>query len=273
MDFLDRSEMQREVEREKERKRRLTRQVVSYVLATLLVIVGSLLYVVRKEKARAESNLVQAKKAVDESLSSAGREQAREAADLPQMEEFRKELLDKARIFYLGFVKQYPDSENLRAEAALAHSKLGDIDRLLENHEAAIAEYKQAIAQFKDLVQQHPRNPEYRRSLAYSHNWLGETMRLSLEQAEGPLPYTRADAEQEYNMALSLQQELHDQNPQNGDYQQELARTYYNRGILQYNGRLLDKAESDFREAMRLLEPLMAASASSRETGAVSPFR
>src|SRR6202171_783427 len=139
-------------------ERKGPRQIVSYVLAMLLVIVGSLLYVVRKQQDRAERNLALAKKAVDESLSSAGREQGREAADLPQMEEFRKELLDKARIFYLAFVTQYPLNESLRKEAALAHSKLGDIDRLVENHEAAIAEYKQAIAQFEDLARQHPRN-------------------------------------------------------------------------------------------------------------------
>ena len=271
MDFLNRSEAAREVGREKERKQKLTRQVVSYVLATLLLIVGTLLYVVRKEQNRAVNNLGFAKQAVDESLSSAGRDPAREAADLPQMEEFRKELLDKARVFYLGFVKQNPRSENLRNEAALAYSKLGDIDRLLENHEAAIAEYEGAIAQLKDLVQQHPRNLEYRRSLAYAHNWLGETMRQSLEQAEGPLSHTHADAEQEYNLALALQQGLLDQNPRDAGYQQELARTYYNRGILHYDGRLLDKAESDFRKAVQLLEPLAAASRPSHAGGPQNP--
>jgi tetratricopeptide (TPR) repeat protein len=271
MDFLDRSEAQRGAEREKERKRRLTRQVVSYVLATLLVIVGALLYVVLKEKSQAESNLALAKKAVDESLSSAGRVPAREAADMPQMEEFRKELLDKARTFYLAFAKQYPNSENLLYEAALAHSKLGDIERLVENHESAIADYKQAITQLYNIVQQHPRNLEYRRSLAYSHNWLGETMRVSLKRATGPLPYTHADAEQEYNMALSLQKELHDQNLQNDDYQQELARTYYNRGILQYDNQQSDKAETDFREAIQLLEPLTAVSAPSSTSEPQNP--
>ncbi|HXM96459.1 MAG TPA: hypothetical protein VOA64_19750 [Candidatus Dormibacteraeota bacterium] len=271
MDFLDRSEKERTAEREKERKRKLARQIVSYVLAMLLVIVGSLLYVVRKQQDRAERNLALAKKAVDESLSSAGREQGREAADLPQMEEFRKELLDKARIFYLAFVTQYPLNESLRKEAALAHSKLGDIDRLVENHEAAIAEYKQAIAQFEDLARQHPRNLEYRQFLAYSYNWLGETMRLWLEESEGPLPYTREDAEQEYNTALRLQRELHEQKPQNGDYQQELARTYYNRGILQSDYKVLDKAESDFREALRLLEPLAEGSSSLPTSASQNP--
>jgi len=261
MDFLDRSEAEREVGREKERKRKLARQVVSYVLATLLVIVGALLFAVLKEKKSAEDNLKLAQGAIDESLSSAGRDQAREASDLPQMEQFRRELLNKARIFYLALVGKNPRSEDLRKEAALANSKLGDIDRLLVNHDAAIAEYKRAIAQLNDLAELHPRNLEYRRALAYAHNWLGETMRLRLEQNEGPASWTRADAEQEYGQALNLQQELHDRNPGNADYQQELARTYYNRGILRYDGQRLDEAETDFRKAIQLLEPLATSAA------------
>lgn len=255
-EFLDRSEKQRQAEREKERRRKLTRQIVSYVLTTLLVIVLALLYQVRKQKTRAENNLMLAKNAVDQSLSSAGNEQAREAADSPQMEEFRKELLHKAKAFYLTFAKEEPRSEELRNESALASSRLADINRLLEMHDDAVEEYKEAISRFGSLAQQHLRKPEYRQRLAYCHNWLGETLRLWLEQAGGNLKYTSADAENEYNAALRLQQELHSEVPKNADYQQELARTYYNRGILRDYNKLLDKAEADFNEAIRLLEPL-----------------
>jgi tetratricopeptide (TPR) repeat protein len=60
----------------------------------------------------------------------------------------------------------------------------------------------------------------------------------------------------EYNTALRLQQDLHQASPQNADYTQALARTYYNRGILRYAVPDLAGTESDFREAVRLLEPL-----------------
>ena len=257
MDFLDRSEKQREAERQNERRRKLTRQIVSYVLATLLAIVLALLYQLHKQKNRAEYNLVLARDAVDQSLSSAGSEQAREAADSPQMEEFRKELLDKAKTFYLTFAKEEPRSEELLKDSALARVRLADINRLLEMHEDAVTEYKEAISQLTSLVQRHPKKLEYSQRLAYCHNWLGETLRLWLEQAEGTPRHTSSDAENEYNAALRLQQDLSNQAPKNPAYRQELARTYYNRGILKYDEKQFDRAESDFQQAAALLEPLV----------------
>jgi len=96
------------------------------------VVALSLAYAAWSEERRAEGNLQLARKAVDESLSSAGRQQSRETADLPEMEEFRKELLDKAGNFYALFTKQNSKNEGLRSEAAWAHSRLGDISRLLQ---------------------------------------------------------------------------------------------------------------------------------------------
>jgi tetratricopeptide (TPR) repeat protein len=84
---------------------------------------------------------------------------------------------------------------------------------------------------------------------------LGETLRIALEQSRSA-PFTRADAEKQYDEALRLQQQIHEQKPANSIYQQELARTYYNRGILRYDNGDLNNSESDFRQATRLLEPL-----------------
>ena len=99
MEFLDRSEKERdrlEAEREKERKKKLKHaQRIAAVLGSLLVVALGLAYVAWNEKRRAEGNLELARRAVDESLSSAGREPAREAADVPQLEEFRQELLEE----------------------------------------------------------------------------------------------------------------------------------------------------------------------------------
>jgi tetratricopeptide (TPR) repeat protein len=265
MEFLDRSEKARTAELGKARKRKLISQIVSYVLAILLLIVGTLFYMVRKQKDLAEHNLSLAKLAVDESLASAGREHAREAADLPEMEEFRRELLDKAKTFYLNFAKQEPRNEELRGEIAKARSRLGDVYRLLDMHENAVKEYKEAISEFGNLVREHPRNVQYRRMLAYSHNWLAETLRNWLEEADGAMPHTSSEAENEYNAALRLQQELSNEEPKNNIYQQELARTYYNRGILLYDRGLSDTAKADFRAAIRLLEPLVTNSVSAKE--------
>jgi tetratricopeptide (TPR) repeat protein len=252
MEFLDESERERDrvaAERERERKRTLAQyQWAAGLLAVLLVIVGWLAYVARSENARAERNLQLAGNAVDEMLSSAGRQQARVAEDLPQMEEFRRELLDKARNFYTIFTTQQPDSEQLRHEMARAHFRLGDIYRLLQQPGQAAKEYTEAATQFESLAKDYPRTAEYRRALAGTYNWLGETLRT--------VPDTRANADAAYANALRLQQEIVREYPGNTEYPRELARTYYNRGILRYSTGSLDDSETDFRAAIQLLRPL-----------------
>ena len=263
MEFLNRSEQERdriETEREKERKGKLVLAwTVASSLGVLLLATLSLYIVARRETARAEANLLLAKKAVDESLSSAGRKQAREAPDPPQLEKFRHELLVKADEFYSGFLaKQSGNDPAFRAESALVHSKLGDINRLLEKHEDAVAQYRNAIAGLENLQREAPDNRDYRQALAYAHNWLGETLRLWSEETHNQ-PERRSEALQEYDKALRLQQSLHEQEPQNAKYQQELARTYYNRGILHFEAGDPNASESDFRQAIQLLEPLATA--------------
>jgi tetratricopeptide (TPR) repeat protein len=271
MEFLDLSEKERDrlsAERERERRKTLRQtQWAAVILGVLCVVALSLAYLAWNEKRRAEDNLQLARKAVDESLSSAGREQSREAADLPEMEEFRKELLDKAGNFYALITKQNSKNEGLRSEAAWAHSRLGDISRLLQKHEDAVKEYKEAIARFESLAKDYPGNSDYLRAQGYAHNWLGETLRTWLEESQGPVPYSRVDAEMEYDQALGLQQRIHDKNPANSLYQQELARTLYNRGIIRYRSKNVTGAESDFRAAIALLERLIGKPTQAADVG------
>jgi tetratricopeptide (TPR) repeat protein len=259
MAFLDRSQKERDrlvayQEAARRKKLRLT-QWVAGVLGTLAAIALSLALVAWRETIRAEANLQSAKEAVEASLSSAGSQQAREAADSPETEKFREELLGKAEKFYARIAQQNANNEGLRFDAAGAHSRLGDINRLLEKPEKAIQEYNQAIIDLESLARDYPDKAEYRQALAYSHNWLGETMRIGLEQSR-PEPFRPTDAEKQYDEALGLQQQILDQKPANSIYQQELARTYYNRGILRFDNGDLKSAESDFRQAVGLLEPL-----------------
>jgi tetratricopeptide (TPR) repeat protein len=271
MEFLDRSQKERdrfsaELEKDRKRKLRQTQWAVA-ILGALCVVALSLAYAASLEKRRAENNLQLARKAVDESLSSAGREQAREAADLPEMEEFRKELLDKAGNFYALLAKQNSKNEGVRNEAARAHSRLGDISRLLQKHEDAVKEYKEAIARFASLAKDYPRNSDYVRAQGYAHNWLGETLRTWQEESQGSVPYSRADAEKEYDQALDLQQRMHDENPTNSLYQQEMARTLYNRGIIRFDSKNIAGAESDFRAAIGFLENLIGKPTPTTEVG------
>ena len=260
MNFLDRSEAERaqiaaEKRRERQRKLRQT-ELAAGILACLLLLALSLAYLAWRQTSRAEENLEYARKAVDESLSTAGSAQAREASDVPQMEELRKNLLDKAQIFYNNLLQKNGSDLALRIEQAQAHSRLGDIDRLTGRHQEAAVEYNKSIDSFSTLSKAYPAKNELRQSLAYSYNWLGETIRDALAGQSAFGSYGPSDAEKEYGEAIQLQEDLHKQEPGNAIYQQELARTYYNRGIIRFQEKNAQGVQADFSKAIELLEPL-----------------
>jgi len=256
MAFLDQSEQERltfKATQERERRRKLAQAWwTAAVFGVLFVIAGVLAYVARQENLRATRNLGLAKDAVDQTLSSAGLDPASAGADVPQMSEFRRQLLEKAKTFYDDFLKQDATSEPLQHEMARAHLRLGHIDRWLEKADEAAREYAQAIALFETLGS-HSDSAEYRQERASAYNWLALTLT--------PIPDRAGDAEKAYASALALQEELMRAAPSRDDYRQDAARTRYNRGILR--GSAADPgtpqfaaAESDFREAIQLLEPL-----------------
>jgi tetratricopeptide (TPR) repeat protein len=254
--FLDASAIERGRERaarEQERRRKLQRvQLVAGVLALLLMGAVALAVIARRENRRAEENLRLARAAVDETLASADIDLAAAGADVPQITEFRRALLGKAKQFYVEFLKQNPSGIELRREMALAHYRLGHIARLLERRDEAAAEYRAAIEQFEALERERPEAAQ-RQSLANAFNWLGETLR--------PIPGSREAAATAYERALALQGALATADPSNMQYRQELARTHYNRGILwamsdDASGAAARASEADFKEAIRVLEPL-----------------
>jgi tetratricopeptide (TPR) repeat protein len=246
-------------------RERQRREFAAIALVTAIIVMLAFTTVLgffaRRERDRAEANLQLALQAVDQSLSSAGSQQARESPDPPAMEAFRKELLDKAATFYAAFTHEESNNAKLRAGAATAHSRLGDINRLLERPEDAIREYKQAIGGFEALASRRPREVEYRRALAYCRNWLGETLRLWSERSEPTDPSKQAQARAEYDEALRLQTTIYEAARDDSTFAQELARTHYNRGILDYDRADLHGAESDYRTAIRLLEPISGVTA------------
>ncbi len=257
MDFLDRSAKERDrlkAERRAWRRRNfylLSGTAVVFVVAFVIAALAWLY--ARGQQTRAEGYLGLAKKAVDDTLVAADRDPTRMGAEVPQLNEFRRELLDRVKRFYVEFIKQQPNNAQLLNEMALAHLRLGHINRMVDDRPEAAREYEQAIAQFDSLSRSNAGHPEYRQALASAYTWLGETMR--------PLRERYADAEKAYGNALRVQMELVNAYPGNATYRQELARTRYDRGILSWSGAApgeprFDQAEADFRDAVRLLEPI-----------------
>ena len=255
MAFLDSSQHEQDrVDREKarERKTKLRRaQWAAAVLGTLLVVAVVLGILARRENLRAELNLGLARAAVDESLTSAERDPASMGADMPEMAQFRQELLEKARRFYAAFMDQDPRSEVSRRDLVEAQYRLGHIDRLLQKPDDAQKRYRTAIEGFEKLSDDYPEQPAYRQGVANAYNWLAETLR--------PLPLQAAEAHRAYDSALQVQRTLVQQYPGTAIYRRELARTLYNRGILRWGeAAQAPLAEADFRESISVLEPLAA---------------
>jgi tetratricopeptide (TPR) repeat protein len=257
MQFLDRSEQEREQQKAERRAQRIRNLRIAWgsagVLLIAFLVAALAASLARSERRRAEANLSLAKNAVDETLLATDRDPARFGADVPQFHEFRRDLLLRARPFYAEFINQKPDSEEILYEMAFARLRLAHIDRMLDQPQQAARGYQEAIEAFEDLVRDHPETREYRRSLADAYNWLGEALR--------PLSGRFKEAENAYGSALRLQNELVKSAPDAATYRQELARTHYNRGILYGNAAEpgqpeFQQAEADFREAIRLLQRL-----------------
>jgi tetratricopeptide (TPR) repeat protein len=271
MAFLDQSERERARQRAERRQARIRRLVIAWSTAAVLLVMSGILLVLfvtannqreaaTSERNRAEQNLRIAADAVDQLLVSIDRDPASIGADVPAMQQLRRELLERARPFYDQFLLQDPGDEVVSGMAQ-AHLRLGHINRMLNDPAAAAVEYERAIEAFGGLAARNPAETSYRRSLGAAQNWLGETLRLS------PDTYQAADAA--YGRAIELQKALVAQSPGDRTFSQDLARTHYNRGILYASDALpgdagFRLAEAQFREAIRLLEPLVTEGAPAR---------
>ncbi len=261
MRFLAVSEKERDRRRAERHAARWRRLVLARSLAALMLLVslviGYLYRVARREGDRAERNLALASDAVGQLLAASDRNRGSVGADVPEMERFRRELLERAQPFYAEFIAQEPENDVFLAEMGLAHFRLGEIHRMLEARADAEKEYRAAISAFATLATRHPAVPDHRQALANAYNSLGELLRV--------VPASRAEAEKAYGSALALQAALTREAPGEDGYRQELARTHYNRGILSGsvaapNDDAFRAAEADFRDAIGLLQPLAARS-------------
>ncbi len=247
--FLDRSVEERDraaAALEQERRAKLRRtQAVAAGLATLLIAAVGFGWFAWSERQRAATNLALARGAVDESLAAVDRDPALVGADVPQVEELRSELLSRAERFYLAFIRQEPRSEEARRDLALAHLRVARISRMLDKRDDAEREYQTAIAMLLALAANGGALAD-RQSLATAYNSLGETLRVQTGRT--------ADAAAAYEQALRVQEALVSEQPSVSQYQEDLALTRVNRGILRWESAEGPAAEADFREAIRLLD-------------------
>ncbi len=222
--------------------------VTAAALAVISLGVGIVVATYQRQQAvqareRAIHNLNLAIEAVDEMLLRVGDT----LAALPQMEQFRGALLDKARQFYEQFQEQTTEPE-LRLGSALAHQRLGDVYRFLGRNDKAEEAYADAIGRLTDLTREFPDNSNYQHHLADSYTWLGLQL-MSIHASR---------AMEAYGAAVALQEDLVARVPDEYEYEHHLARTLYNRGILHSSDTAgTEAAEQDYRAAIGHFESLI----------------
>jgi tetratricopeptide (TPR) repeat protein/energy-coupling factor transporter ATP-binding protein EcfA2 len=258
MSFLDASRQERERQRAERRALRIRRLLYAWgtaaVLAIALAVVAYEAYAAQVQRARAQSNFQLAKMAVDQALRVTVPDPAALGEDAPQVQAFRRTLIEKAKPFYDQFIRDQPKNGELREQTAEAHYQLGLINLGLDQKTGAIDEFQTAIDQYATLIAQNKTNADDRQAQANAYNWLGETLR----QLSRP-----AEAAHAYGEALQRQKDLVQENAARPDYQQDLARTFYNQGILAAADAdpgqpSFAKAEASFVEAIKRLDALKA---------------
>jgi tetratricopeptide (TPR) repeat protein len=248
MRFLDTSIAERDraaaaAHRERRAKLRRT-QAVAAVLATLLVAAAGFGWFAWNERQRAQANLALAREAVDESLAAVDRDPSQTGADVPQVEELRRELLSRAERFYQAFIRQEPRSEAARRDLAVGHLRVARISRMLEKNDEAEREYRLAIDGLQALAASTGA-PADQQLLGAAWNQLGEILRVQAGRA--------AEAAEAYAQASRVQEPLA-QAGALSQYRDDLALTLMNRGILRWQQNDAAAAEADFRESIRLLD-------------------
>jgi eukaryotic-like serine/threonine-protein kinase len=135
------------------------------LLIAAVVGLGTTAYLVEQERERTEANFLLARSAVDEMLTRLG---AVDLVDIPGAEGVRRAMLEKARDFYLVFLKgQNGHRPSVRQGAGQALVSVGEIEEMLGAYHEADASLKQAVAMLRPLALGSGADTlDYRRDLA-----------------------------------------------------------------------------------------------------------
>jgi serine/threonine protein kinase len=198
-----------------------------------------------KEQERAEANFLKTLEAVDQFLTEVGE---KELAAMPNLEQVRRRLLEKALRFFEEFLQSRSADPAVRFEAGMAYRRVGDIQRLLGRYEAAQRAYGQAASLLEQLSTKTPEKPVYRQELGRVHY---STAILLKELG-------RKEAENANEQARKLQEVLTADAPENADYQLDLANGLNQWGVLLTASGRHQEAEGALRASVRIMEKLVA---------------
>lgn len=249
MTFIDKSKKERDNIIQEKRSIRKKRLQIAWGVAFVLLVFA--LYALmqqqraEQEQKRAEQNFHLAVQAVDEMLADIAVENS--LANIPQTEELRQQVLEKAQSFYESLKHDTAADPNLQLETAVAQVRLSKIYHLRGRPFKAADTLETAIAELIALKAQFPNRPQIDFRLGEAYDWYAVQI----------MAYDTAKAESAYEKAAHLHQTLINRFPSNTAFKHELARVYNNRAIL-LSGDIsrTQEAEESFRKAVALFKGL-----------------
>jgi tetratricopeptide (TPR) repeat protein len=222
------------------------RLLVTGLAATVIVAMGALAVgdvLVARQRDRAEKNLAVARRVVDEMYTGV----AERLEDQKEMDDYQREILEKALRFYERFALPQNRDPQVRLEAARAGMRVGGIRSRLGQTAAAEQADRQALEILSGLVSDHPAEPAYRDALAQAHRELGAIL---LDEQRWP------ESEREIKAAAALWEALAREQPKVTEYRSKLGDAHGRLGDqYQYKGRV-QEAEAAFRQALDITGPL-----------------
>lgn len=207
-----------------------------------------------RQKDRANTNFVRARRAVDAYLSKVTDE---DLLSVPGLQPLREDLLAEALKFYSEFIQEQSDDPALQVELASAHYRLAIIQRELGNSDASLnasadairlleaqrqagqnggevltllaktyliaKRYDDTVRLSQEILKADPENWEIQSTLAETYNTLAIDEKNSKDLAV---------ALQFHQQAFEIRQQLVQKHPQSAEYNAELGATLNNIGVL-----------------------------------------
>jgi serine/threonine-protein kinase len=223
------------------------RLLVTGLAATLIVAVAALAVgnvLVAHQRDRAEKNLAFARDVVDEMYTGV----ADKLEDQKEMDDYQREILEKALRFYERFALPQSRDPQVRLEAGLASLRAGAIRSRLGNVAAAEQADRKALEVLSQLAVDHPSEPVYLDALAQAHRGLGDV----LEREE-----RWREAKGEIQESLALWEALALKTREIADYRAKLTGCHFSLGRLNRGQSRDEKTEGEYRLARDAAERLV----------------
>jgi serine/threonine-protein kinase len=236
--------------------------VVVSVVAGLALVIGAFWHTIQLQAAldraedlgrerqqqyeRAEANLSLADDVVDEMVTWVGH---RRLANVPQMEQARSEVLERAVKLHQRLLQEDNSNPKLRLRTALSLDRLAESYRLLGRRDQAEKVQRQAIDMHEKLTAEFPTEADHRRNLAGSYH------NLSI-QFSNARRYPEADRAERHS--IDLYDKLAQESPARPLDRKLLADGHNHLGNVLWHSNQRGEAIKCYRHSLAILEKLVA---------------